>query len=96
MKYALNLAEDNRILSACVVLPRVNYDGMQIVDYLPKGNLYEYRYVLDENLGTCELTWSYEHDPLPEPTVEETPSQLDIIEAQVTYTAMMTDTLLEV
>ena len=32
---------------------------------------------------------------LPEP-VEEAPSQLDQIEAQVTYTAMMTDTLLEV
>ena len=32
---------------------------------------------------------------LPEP-VEEQPSQLDKIEAQVTYTAMMTDTLLEV
>ena len=31
---------------------------------------------------------------LPEP-VEEQPSQLDQIEAQVTYTAMMTDTLLE-
>lgn len=30
---------------------------------------------------------------LPDP--EETPSQLDMIEAQVTYTAMMTDTLLE-
>jgi hypothetical protein len=27
---------------------------------------------------------------------DSTPSQLDIIEAQVTYTAMMTDTLLEV
>mgnify|MGYP003456704624 CR=1 FL=1 len=27
---------------------------------------------------------------------EETVSQLDVIEAQVTYTAMMTDTLLEV
>lgn len=27
---------------------------------------------------------------------EEIPSQLDVIEAQVTYTAMMTDTLLEV
>lgn len=26
----------------------------------------------------------------------QTPTQLDIIEAQVTYTAMMTDTLLEV
>ena len=32
---------------------------------------------------------------LPEAT-PETPTQLDIIEAQVTYTAMMTDTLLEV
>ena len=30
---------------------------------------------------------------LPKP--EDTPSQLDLIEAQVTYTAMMTDTLLE-
>ena len=32
---------------------------------------------------------------IPEP-VEPEPTQLDIIEAQVTYTAMMTDTLLEV
>lgn len=30
------------------------------------------------------------------PAPEEAPSQLDQIEAQVTYTAMMTDTLLEV
>ncbi len=30
------------------------------------------------------------------PAPEEVPSQLDLIEAQVTYTAMMTDTLLEV
>ena len=33
-------------------------------------------------------------DALPEPEI--VPSQLDQIEAQVTYTAMMTDTLLEV
>ena len=41
------------------------------------------------------LAWT----PLPipeEPEVEPEPSQLDRIEAQVTYTAMMTDTLLEV
>lgn len=94
--YALNLAEDGRILSACVVLPNSNYDGMPRVDYLPEGNIYEYRYVVDENLNTGELTWEYIHDPLSEPVVEETPSQLDIIEAQVAYTAMMTDTLLEV
>lgn len=31
-----------------------------------------------------------------QPDPEETPSQMDVIEAQVTYTAMMTDTLLEV
>lgn len=34
--------------------------------------------------------------PEPEPEPEPEPSQLDVIEAQVTYTAMMTDTLLEV
>lgn len=32
-------------------------------------------------------------DPMPEPTPE--PTQLDRIEAQVAYTAMMTDTLME-
>lgn len=31
-----------------------------------------------------------------QPDLAETPSQLDVIEAQVTYTALMTDTLLEV
>lgn len=30
------------------------------------------------------------------PEAEETPSEFDVLEAQVTYTAMMTDTLLEV
>lgn len=40
---------------------------------------------------------TYVQDPLSEPEqLESMPTQLDIIEAQVTYTAMMTDTLLEV
>lgn len=38
--------------------------------------------------------YTVEDDGQPDPTAE--PSQLDIIEAQVAYTAMMTDTLLEV
>ena len=38
--------------------------------------------------------YTIEDDGQPDPT--ETPSQLDMIEAQITYTAMMTDTLLEV
>lgn len=40
--------------------------------------------------GEYEIYDDGQPDPAP------TPSQLDIIEAQVTYTAMMTDTLLEV
>ena len=38
--------------------------------------------------------YTIEDNGLPEPV--EKPTQIDIIEAQVTYTAMMTDTLLEV
>ncbi len=38
--------------------------------------------------------YTIEDDGQPDPA--NTPSQLDIIEAQVAYTAMMTDTLLEV
>ena len=34
--------------------------------------------------------------PEPDPEADPEPTQLDLIEAQVTYTAMMTDTLLEV
>lgn len=38
--------------------------------------------------------YTIEDDGQPEP--EAQPTQMDVIEAQVTYTAMMTDTLLEV
>ena len=38
--------------------------------------------------------YTIEDDGQPEPTAE--PTQLDRVEAQTTYTAMMTDTLLEV
>ena len=58
MKYALNLAEDKRILSACLVLPNGNYDGMPIVDTLPDGDITDYRYVKKK----------YVYDPLPKPS----------------------------
>ena len=54
-----------------------------IVDMLPEGDLADYR--LDAG--------AFIYDPLPE--TEEVPTQLDKIEAQLIYTAMMTDTLLE-
>ena len=89
--YVLNLAEDNRILSASKKQPNRNYDGQVVVDTLPDDTdgkwVTDYYYIDGE----------YVYDPLPRPEEPENqPSQLDIIEAQVTYTAMMTDTLLEV
>lgn len=84
MKYALNLAENGRILS--VTYPQYAPADAAIVDTLPEGDVSNYRNVDGE----------FVYDPLPVEEVTETPSQLDILEAQVTYTAMMTDTLLEV
>ena len=85
MNYALNLAEDNRILSACKTLPNGNYNDMPIVDTLPEGNLPDYQYINNEFI----------YNPLPKEEVKDVPSQLDVIEAQIAYTAMMTGTLLE-
>lgn len=77
MKYALNLANDGRVLSACDILPSGIYDGMPLVDTLPEGNIYEYRYIDD----------AYIHDPLPEPEQpepEEEPSVWDELDAAYT------------
>ena len=83
-KYALNLAEDGRVLSA--TFEKYAPDGSVLVDELPEGNLADYRW----------QDGAFVYDPLPEPDpTPEEPSQLDRVEAQVTYTAMMTDTLLE-
>lgn len=82
--YALNLADDGRILSA--TYPQYAPEDAVIVEALPEGNIVDYLYVDGQ----------YVHEPLPKPKFENVPSQLDRIEAQITYTAMMTDTLLEV
>lgn len=52
--------------------------------------------VVDETKTPPVVTkWTAGTIPEPEPEPEYEPTQLDIIEAQVTYTAMMTNTLLE-
>lgn len=61
MTYALNLSEDNRILSAWKVLPNGNYEGMPIVETLPEGDVSDYLYIDGE----------YVYDPLPEPEPPE-------------------------
>ena len=60
MKYALNLAEDGRILSA--TYEEHAAPGMILVDKLPEEDISQYRY---EEGG-------YVYDPLPEPEPEPT------------------------
>ncbi len=51
----------------------------------------------EEINGVMTVTkWTPGTMPEPEPEVASEPTQMDRIEAQVAYTAMMTDTLLEV
>lgn len=54
--YALNLNSDNRILSACVVLPSTPED-LPRVDTLPEGDINDWLFVNGE----------YVYDPLPQP-----------------------------
>ena len=89
MKYALNLSEDFKVLSATYL--QYADKNAEIVDELPEGDITHYKYLGGEFIKLSDNEINVD----VEPTVES-PSQLDIIEAQVTYTAMMTGTLLEV
>ena len=96
-KYALNIsAEDNRILSACKILPKGNYDNMVKVSELPKeGNVNDYK-------------WEdgYVYDPIPAKEIVEeiieAPSLASLEErilqneADIAFLAMMSDVDLEV
>lgn len=82
MNYALNLAEDGRVLS--VTFEKYAPSGAVIVESLPEGDMSSYRY----------SDGVFVYDPVAVDSMEE-PTQLDRIEAQLIYTAMMTDTLLE-
>lgn len=57
-------------------------DGYVLVDQLPNGSLADYRFIAGE----------YIYDPMAE---EAKATKQDMLEAQLTYTAMMTGTLLE-
>ena len=68
--YALNIDETGRILS--VTYPEYAPDDAVIVEAIPEGNIYEYRY---EN-------GSIIHDPLPAPEApEKEPNTDDVLNA---------------
>lgn len=68
--FVLNLDDEKRILSAWDKLPSADYGDRPIVDALPDGNLYDYRYVEEE----------FVYDPLPEP---EQPEQAQTPEERI-------------
>lgn len=80
--YALNLAADGRVLSVCRVLPTTPGELLRVEEFPENGG--DYRYIDGEFL--------YDPLPVPMPTIE--PDRLDVIESQVLYTALLTDTLL--
>lgn len=80
--YAINLDAGSRVLSA--TFPEFAPLNSVLVDSLPEGDFYDYLYIDGE----------YIYDPLPEPEPEIVITDKDRFEAQLLYTALMTDTLL--
>ena len=80
MKYALNLAEDGRILSA--TYEQYAPADAVFVDELPDGNVADYLY----------RDGKYVYDPLPdpEPVPDPEPTELERLRADVDYIAMET------
>ena len=76
MKYALNLAEDGRVLS--VTFEKYAPEDAIKVEELPEGNVADYRYVDGEFI----------YDPIPEPEQPEPgPTAEDILNALLGVTA---------
>lgn len=71
MKYALNLAEDGRILSA--TYEKYALADTVLVDELPEGNIADYLYQEGE----------YVYSPVPAPTAEE---QIAVLKAELSAT----------
>lgn len=93
-----NGSHDNQTSSAPIPLP----DGYAVLpeELGTPDTLENYPFgaitVEDEDGVPTVTSWTPLPMPEPGPPAEPEPTQLDRVEAQATYTAMMTDTLLEV
>ena len=73
-KYALNLDEDSRILSATYEAYAVA--GMPVSDTLPDGDITDYKYINNE----------YVYDPLPKPEpAEQTTEEQDALNLLINH-----------
>lgn len=80
MKYALNLADDGRVLSA--TFAQFAAGDAVLVDEIPEGDISDYRY----DGGT------YVYDPVSSSTepVQTPPTELEQLRADIDYIAMET------
>lgn len=75
MLYSLNLAEDGRILSACVVLPNGTYEN--VVNELPTGETDKEKDITN----WLYVDGEYVYDPLPDPEpIEPEPTTDEILD----------------
>ena len=81
MKYALNLAEDGRVLS--VTFEKYAPEDAVKVEELPDGNVADYRYVDGE----------FVYDPLPKPEQPDTPTLEDRVGTLEADTADLAEAL---
>lgn len=88
LPFVLDLAEDNHITMAAIYHVEIPAGAITVDEIPDEGySIVDYRYENGEFI----------FDPLPEPEpFDPGPNRFDILEAQVTYTAMVTNTLLEV
>ena len=77
-KYALNLADDGRILSA--TYEEYATEGMPIVEGLPEGNIIDYLFIDGEFI----------YEPLPVEELEYIPTEAEQLRADIDYLAIMT------
>ena len=88
-----NGAHNNQTSNAITAPPpgwAVVPEGMELPETFPFVDI-----EVEGNVVT-KMTAGVVPEPEPETTPEPKPTQLDRLEAQVAYTAMMTDTLMEV
>lgn len=78
--YSLNLAEDGRILSACVCLDGQIYEN--IVNTLPDGDITDYKYINSEYVY-APLPKPEPPDPGPDPTGSVTYATYDELAAAI-------------
>ena len=87
-----NGAHRNQTIDAAIDIP----EGWAVIPDDMETENFPFGEVVAENVDGVMSVAKWIPGEMPEPIpVEVKLSQLDIIEAQVTYTAMMTDTLLE-